>query len=334
MTTAVLETNVTPSDRLGMTICVAIIIHTMIIMKVGFAPEPAPESNYESLEVILVSQRSEKPPEEADMLAQANLQGGGDGNAQERPAAPVQSPMPAPSTEVAASSAAASQAAPMEAVETSKTDAGSPNQQKVETPSPDQVPDRLVEEVAEAPQPVPKVAEANDKLAEKPALKQADSERKPEIKPTPMPTAAQLITRSFALASVSAEIDQRLDMRSKRPRRKFISANTKEYRYAAYMEAWRAKVERVGNLNYPDEARRKNLSGTLLLDVGLNPDGSVREINVRRSSGHKSLDDAAIRIVELAAPFAPFPDEILREVDVLHVTRTWKFLNSARFSSQ
>lgn len=334
MTTAVLEANVTPSDRLGMTICVAIIIHTMIIMKVGFAPEPAPASNYESLEVILVSQRAEKPPEEADMLAQANLQGGGDGDSQHRPAAPVQSPVSAPNPEVAASSAAASQATPMQAVETSDTEAGSPNQKKVETASLEPVPDQLVRKVAEAPDPAPKLAEANDKPAKKPAQKKADTEPQPEVQPTPMPSAAQLITRSFALASVSAEIDQRLEMRSKRPRRKFISANTKEYRYAAYMEAWRAKVERVGNLNYPDEARRKKLSGALLLDVGLNPDGSVREINVRRSSGHKSLDDAAIRIVELAAPFAPFPDEIMKEVDVLHVTRTWKFLNSARFSSR
>jgi periplasmic protein TonB len=100
------------------------------------------------------------------------------------------------------------------------------------------------------------------------------------------------------------------------------------------MEAWRAKVERIGNINYPDEARRRRLSGSLLLDVALNPDGSVQEITVRRSSGHKVLDDAAIRIVELASPFAPFPPDIRGEVDVLHVTRTWKFLNSNQFSAR
>jgi len=334
MTTAVLETNVTPSDRLGMTICVAIIVHTMIVMGISFTPEPVPQSNYESLEVVLVSQRSEKPPEEADVLAQVNLQGGGDGDSEHRPATPMESPMPAPTPEVAASSAAASQAAPMEATQTNAEETGSPTQQKLKSATLEPVPNQLVREVAEAPAPLPKPAEANDKPLDKPAIKEADTQPKPEVRPTPLPSAAQLITRSFALASVSSEINQKLEMRSKRPRRKFISANTKEYRYAAYMESWRAKVERVGNLNYPDEARRKNLSGALLLDVGLNPDGSVREINVRRSSGHKSLDDAAIRIVELAAPFAPFPDEILREVDVLHVTRTWKFLNSAKFSSR
>nr|MCU0937331.1 energy transducer TonB [Gammaproteobacteria bacterium] len=79
---------------------------------------------------------------------------------------------------------------------------------------------------------------------------------------------------------------------------------------------WRAKVERVGNLNYPDEARRQKLSGSLLLDVSVNTDGTVNEIQLRRSSGHKVLDDAAIRIVRLAAPFPPFPKDIEQEVDM------------------
>ena len=168
-----------------------------------------------------------------------------------------------------------------------------------------------------------------------PAATAAETQETPATAATPsLPTAAQLITRSFALASLNAELQQKLDTHAKRPRQKFISANTQEYRYAAYMEAWRAKVERIGNINYPDEARQKQLSGALLLDVALRPDGSVIEILVRRSSGHKVLDDAAVRIVELAAPFAPFPDDIAREVDVLHVTRTWKFLNTAEFAAQ
>ena len=97
------------------------------------------------------------------------------------------------------------------------------------------------------------------------------------------------------------------------------------------MEAWRAKVERVGNLNYPEEARRRKLAGQLVLDVALNPDGKINQITIRRSSGHKVLDDAAIRIVELAAPYAPFPEEIRAETDVLHITRTWQFLDQRVF---
>jgi periplasmic protein TonB len=149
-----------------------------------------------------------------------------------------------------------------------------------------------------------------------------------------LPTAQQLITRSFAIASMQAEIQEKLETKAKRPRMKFVSATTQEYKYAAYMEAWRVKVERIGNLNYPDEARRRKLAGALLLDVSLKPDGSVLEIIVRRSSGHRVLDDAAVRIVELAGPFAPFPQDIRREVDILHVTRTWKFLNSDAFRAQ
>lgn len=97
------------------------------------------------------------------------------------------------------------------------------------------------------------------------------------------------------------------------------------------MEAWRAKVERVGNLNYPDAARKQNLSGSLILDVALNADGSINQITVRRSSRQKILDDAAIRIVELASPFAPFPEQIRKGTDILHITRTWQFLNKRGF---
>ena len=91
------------------------------------------------------------------------------------------------------------------------------------------------------------------------------------------------------------------------------------------------KVERVGNLNYPDEARRNRLSGHLILDVALNPDGSINEITIRKPSGHKVLDDAAVRIVELAAPYAPFPDSFRKETDILHITRTWQFVNNKGF---
>ena len=98
--------------------------------------------------------------------------------------------------------------------------------------------------------------------------------------------------------------------KTERLRRKYISANTKQYEYASYMDSWRRKVERVGNLNYPEEARKLNLSGSLQLEVALNRDGTINEITLRKSSGKKVLDDAAIKIVELAAPYAAFPENI------------------------
>jgi protein TonB len=91
------------------------------------------------------------------------------------------------------------------------------------------------------------------------------------------------------------------------------------------MEAWRAKVERIGNLNYPDNARHRKLYGSLILDVALDPKGEVRDISVVHSSGHKLLDDAAVRIVQISAPFAPFPPAIRNDTDILHITRTWQF---------
>jgi protein TonB len=132
------------------------------------------------------------------------------------------------------------------------------------------------------------------------------------------------------MATLNAQIEDKLRAYAERPRRKFINARTREYKYAAYMEAWRAKVERVGNLNYPDQARRENLSGSLLLDVALRPDGSIESVNLRRSSGYPVLDDAAMRIVRLAAPYAPFPADIREETDILHIERTWQFLGSNR----
>ena len=136
------------------------------------------------------------------------------------------------------------------------------------------------------------------------------------------------------MASSTSEIQSELKSDEPQVRQKYISVNTKDYKYAAYMEAWRAKVERIGNMNYPNKAREKELSGNLSLDVSLRQDGTVKEINIRRSSGHDVLDKAAIEIVKLAAPFAPFPTAIKKEVDILHVTRTWKFVNDQNFSTQ
>jgi protein TonB len=127
------------------------------------------------------------------------------------------------------------------------------------------------------------------------------------------------------MLTLNQQINRTLQAYSSTPKSKFISARTKEYKYASYMRDWVAKVERVGELNYPDEARRQNLSGKLIVQVAVYPDGSVREITIRKPSGYKILDDAAVRIVKLAAPFAPFSDDIKQETDVLYITRTWVF---------
>lgn len=119
------------------------------------------------------------------------------------------------------------------------------------------------------------------------------------------------------------------------PARTAYVAQVTTHRYAAdaYERAWQDKVERIGNLNYPEEARRKNLSGGLLLTVGVNADGSLKGINVVKSSGHAELDEAAVRIVRLAAPFAPFPSQLKADYDVLVITRTWRFFTDHHLST-
>ena len=136
------------------------------------------------------------------------------------------------------------------------------------------------------------------------------------------------------MAALEAEIERDLRAYAARPRRKWISASTREHRFATYMDAWRRKVERIGNLNYPEEAERRGLAGDLLLDVAIRPDGTVEEITLRRSSGERVLDEAAIRIVETAAPFSEFPKDIAEDVDILHIERTWIFHSGGATTSR
>jgi protein TonB len=335
MTSAVMRPVIGPEDRLGLTICLAIIAHTLLVLGVSFAPEPAPQSKFEALEIILVSEKSNSAPDEADLLAQANLKGGGEAEKSDPPAAPVKAPLPAETANITSTPTPPVEAVPSPAPAVAEPAPSAVPSPKTSADGAAAVAERLVNVVDDAKLALP---DTNPEArAESSAVQQLVSEQappQPQVESPPLPTAAQLLTRSFALASLNAELQQRLDSHAKRPRRKYVSANTREYRYAAYMEAWRAKVERVGNINYPRAARERQLSGNLLLDVAIDPDGSVREVTVRRSSGHKVLDDAAVRIVEMASPYAPFPPNVLEEVDILHITRTWRFVNNKNFQSR
>ncbi len=142
---------------------------------------------------------------------------------------------------------------------------------------------------------------------------------------TEQPSVARLMRQSMDLASLQPELNRQIQWKSKLPVRKFISANTQEYEFASYMRAWVAKVERVGNLNYPSELRRKKLHGDLVLTVGIRKNGTVESIDIMRSSGVIEVDQAAVRIVRMCAPYSHLPDNISRQVDILHITRTWRF---------
>lgn len=148
----------------------------------------------------------------------------------------------------------------------------------------------------------------------------------PEQPVEALPEAVELNRLEQEQARLAAEIDSALQAYAKRPRRKFISAQTREYAYAAYMRTWVARVERVGNLNYPTEAHQRQLHGELILTVAIERDGSIESIDVVKSSGQRVLDDAAIQIVRMSAPFDALPASPDEKVDILHITRTWQFL--------
>ncbi len=160
--------------------------------------------------------------------------------------------------------------------------------------------------------------EAQAKVAQRP------TNSTPAEQTTAQPSGRDLADLALAAMRLQAQIDKQVDDYQKRPRKKFIGANAAEYRFAQYEEDWRAKVERVGTVNYPAEARGK-IYGNLRLTVTIRPDGSVDSVELDRSSGLKVLDAAAFRIVRMAAPYAAFPASIKRDTDLLVITRTWFF---------
>ncbi len=279
--------NISASDRLGLTLFFAIALHAIIILGVGFnADRILPKELPLTLEVTLVHSESEQAPDKADYLAQANQQGGGTMQEKMRPSSPF--PNPRPSLE---------------------QDGDAPQNLPMQLPPPS---------TAQTEQPV---LLAQDNSSQQ--WQQQDEAPTPELPVTP--SATELMMRSREIARLSAEIRQKQQAYAQMPREKYISANTREYLYASYEDSWRQKVERIGNLNYPDEAKTKNLSGTLLLDVAINPNGTLKSVRIDRSSGHKALDNGAIRIVRMASPFAPLPPEIRKETDILHILRVWQF---------
>ena len=143
-----------------------------------------------------------------------------------------------------------------------------------------------------------------------------------------------LVQRALEIARLEAQINRDFSAYQKLPQRKFIGARTQEYKYAQYIEDWRIKVERIGNLNYPSQARQQKIFGKLQLTVSIRSNGTVESVEVSKSSGQRILDAAAVRIVKLAAPYAPFPEDIRKETDILSIVRTWSFTSNDQLQSE
>ncbi|MRR50873.1 MAG: energy transducer TonB [Rhodocyclaceae bacterium] len=159
-----------------------------------------------------------------------------------------------------------------------------------------------------------------------------DPKRNDPTTPAPNVSGLDLANSALAIARLEGQIAQRTEEYNKRPRKKNIGARTEEYRFAQYVEDWRQKVERVGNLNYPEAAKGKAY-GNLVLSVTIKADGSIQQILIDRSSGHKVLDDAARRIVQMASPYSPFTPDIARDTDIIEITRTWTFTSGDRLNT-
>ncbi len=280
---------------LALGIALSILIHAFVLA-INFAPDlkPKQKAKDQPLEVVLVNARSKQKPIDPKALAQANLDGGGNTDQDRR----AKTPLPASRRDKA-------------------------GDQLVET-------QRRVQEMEAQQQKLLAELQAKTELRpEERRLEQPD----PSPQPLQALSGADLAARAMAMARMEAEIARDVDDYNKRPRKKFVGARTQEYRFAQYIEDWRQKVERIGNLNYPPAARGK-LYGNLTLTVEIRADGEIEKIDLNRSSGQKVLDDAAIRIVRMAAPYAAFPPDIRREYEILSITRTWSFTQGDQLESR
>ncbi|MHB8346664.1 MAG: energy transducer TonB [Acidiferrobacterales bacterium] len=279
------------SDRFGLAIFASILVHMVVILGITFSAPRVRMPGLDTLEITLVQTRSDRAPDHPDFLAQANQDGGGNSR---RPDI-ARTPLPAMDLSDRNNRIPVARTSPHPPVQSVSRLAA-----------------LLTDDAAgfaiTNPQPRPprrhkRTSPASPGLAE---LAQLERER----------------------AHLSAEISRSWQQYEKLPRQKYIDARTLKYKYAAYMDGWVAKVERIGNLNYPAQALQRHISGDLVLDVAIRANGSIYRVRVLRSSGHKVLDDAAVRIVALAAPFAPLPPNIRADTDILHIIRTWKFADA------
>lgn len=276
---------------LAIAFLLSLAIHALAL-SVGFTMDggPRPRELDRGLEVVLVNARHARAPEKADVLAQANLDGGGNSEQNARP----KSPLPPQPTQRDGDALAESRK------RTSDRSAARP---EVMT-----APTSAAQTQAAVQQPDPAAVE-------------------------PKPSGLDLLDSVAAAARLEAEIDRKLDEYAKRPRKMFIGAKAKEYRFAQYLEDWRQKIERVGTLNYP-EAARGRIYGSVLVFVAIKSDGTLIHAEIQRSSGEKVLDEAALRILNLAAPFAPFSNDLREKADIIEFARTWTFTNDSSVTTR
>jgi periplasmic protein TonB len=277
---------------LAAAIGISVLVH-IVVLTLHFKPFDLKKQDDKGppLEVALVNAKTVAKPTKADILAQANLDGGGNTDANRRAKTPLPVlPKNSPDQQIAVATQR------VEALEKQTRE--------------------LMTQLRSAPQ-VASIQPPTD-----------------AVEKTDLPSANELMQRTLEAMRLEAQIAKDMDAYQKRPKRRFIGARAEEYRFARYVEDWRLKIERIGNLNYPEAARQAKLYGSLLLTVSIKSDGTLENVEVNRTSGSRVLDAAAVRIVEMSGPFAAFPADIRRDTDILHITRTWTFTKADSLESQ
>ncbi|MBL3556070.1 MULTISPECIES: energy transducer TonB [Marinobacter] len=272
-------------DRFSFTLFMALAVHAIVVLGITFAPE-SPRSSAQTMEITLSQYDDESDPDEADFLAQTSQKGSGT----EEDAVEMTSPQPSELS-----------------------------QQEIAEVQPE--PPSRVKPVPQQEQPVVQAEAPSERQVSKPDTAEPESEET-----LPVKEKKSLMERSLEIASLEARFDQQRQAYAKKPRvMRVTAASTLKSTNAWYVQNWVSKVTRVGNINYPKEARQAGIYGTLRMLVSLKKDGSIKELAILQSSGSTVLDDAAIRIVRMAAPFAPFPEDMRENIDELEIIRTWVF---------
>jgi len=286
-----IQPRISASDRLGFTLFLALTLHAIVVLGVGFTQsDHRNEQPLPSLDIILANSQNFDTVENPDFLAQVDQAGGGNADDKAGPSAPVSAPTPVDQK-------------------------GLSDQDR---------PELRKQQLAISKLYFLTQSESDDSIARQKQQRSKDSNKAQE-------SARE--QRQTKIARLQAEIRKMSIDYANRPKTITLTASTRKAVEASYLASWVQKIEHTGNLNYPQEARLKNLTGRLRMSVRLNANGEVLDMQITSSSGNQVLDEAARQILRMAQPFAPFSDELKDRADQIVIIRTWDF-KSNRFRSK
>lgn len=304
---------------ISIALAISLLIHA-VILTIHFEPELKKiRDHLPVLEVMLVNTKTKAKPQNTEVYAQANLDRGGntDLDRQMKTALPaLKQQQPEMTLKPVVNPKQVAKAA------------GQPTEAKLSNKS--------VAELERQAQALMTQLESTHKIESQPQqqVNAKETETAPQDNKSKKINLEEITAAALEMDRLEALISRQQDEYQKRPKRKFVGGRAQEYRYALYVEAWRQKVEKIGNLNYPEAAKNLKLYGQLQMTVSIKSDGSIESIEINRSSGHKVLDAAAKHIVELGAPYARFPDDFRKDTDVLSITRTWTFTKEESLATE